>query len=81
MLAFILALAVGLGSFSIYMAAFFFPEVHRKSDFVWSGVGRANYRCSPAGSNGGRRSVGLVGLGNSEFAPTSDTNCSANADS
>jgi len=39
MLAFILALAVGLGSFSIYMAAFFFPEVHRKSDFVWSGVG------------------------------------------
>ncbi|HBK96182.1 MAG TPA: hypothetical protein DD001_02060 [Microcoleaceae bacterium UBA10368] len=39
MLAYILALAVGLGSFSIYMAAFFFPEVHRKSDFVWSGVG------------------------------------------
>ena len=39
MLAYILALAVGLGSFSIYMAAFFFPEVHRKSDFAWSGVG------------------------------------------
>jgi hypothetical protein len=39
MLAYILALAVGLSSFSIYMAAFFFPEVHRKSDFVWSGVG------------------------------------------
>ncbi|MEG4488060.1 Ycf66 family protein [Microcoleus sp. D2_18a_B4] len=39
MLAYILALAVGLGSFSIYMAAFFFPEVHRKSDFTWSGVG------------------------------------------
>ncbi len=39
MLAYILALAVGLGSFSIYMAAFFFPEVHRKSDFSWSGVG------------------------------------------
>ncbi len=39
MLAYFLALAVGLGSFSIYMAAFFFPEVHRKSDFGWSGVG------------------------------------------
>jgi hypothetical protein len=39
MLAHILALAVGLGSFSLYMAAFFFPEVHRKYDFVWSGVG------------------------------------------
>ncbi|MEG4286469.1 Ycf66 family protein [Microcoleus sp. A006_D1] len=39
MLAYIMALAVGLGSFSIYMAAFFFPEVHRKSDFTWSGVG------------------------------------------
>ncbi len=39
MLAYILAFAVGLGSFSIYMAAFFFPEVHRKSDFTWSGVG------------------------------------------
>lgn len=39
MLAYILALAVGFGSFAIYMAAFFFPEVHRKSDFLWSGVG------------------------------------------
>ncbi|MEG4168125.1 MULTISPECIES: Ycf66 family protein [unclassified Microcoleus] len=39
MLAYFLALAVGLGSFSIYMAAFFFPEVHRKSDFTWSGIG------------------------------------------
>lgn len=39
MLAYFLALAVGLGSFSIYMAAFFFPEVHRKTDFAWSGVG------------------------------------------
>ena len=39
MLAYILAFAIGLGSFSIYMAAFFFPEVHRKSDFTWSGVG------------------------------------------
>ncbi len=39
MLAYILAVVVGLGSFSIYVAAFFFPEVHRKSDFWWSGVG------------------------------------------
>ena len=39
MLAYILALAVGLGSVGIYLAAFFFPEVHRKNDFIWSGVG------------------------------------------
>jgi hypothetical protein len=39
MLAYVLALAVGLGSFAIYLAAFFFPEVHRKNDFIWSGVG------------------------------------------
>jgi Ycf66 protein N-terminus len=39
MLAYVLALAVGLGSFALYMAAFFFPEVHRKNDFIWSGVG------------------------------------------
>ena len=39
MLAYILALAVGLGSLGIYLAAFFFPEIHRKNDFIWSGVG------------------------------------------
>jgi Ycf66 protein N-terminus len=39
MLAHILALAVGFASFSLYMAAFFFPEVHRKYDLIWSGVG------------------------------------------
>lgn len=39
MLAYILALAVGLGSLAIYLAAFFFPEIHRKSDFYWSGLG------------------------------------------
>ncbi|MGQ4646548.1 Ycf66 family protein [Lyngbya aestuarii] len=39
MLAYVLALAVGLGSFALYMAAFFFPEVHRKYDLIWSGVG------------------------------------------
>ncbi len=39
MLAYMLALVVGLGSFGLYMAAFFLPEVHRKYDFIWSGVG------------------------------------------
>ncbi|MGD1712987.1 Ycf66 family protein, partial [Dapis sp. BLCC M172] len=39
MLANILALALGLGSLALYMVAFFFPEVHRKNDFIWSGVG------------------------------------------
>ncbi|MFB2898318.1 Ycf66 family protein [Aerosakkonemataceae cyanobacterium BLCC-F50] len=39
MLAYILALVVGTGSLAIYLAAFFLPEIHRKSDFYWSGVG------------------------------------------
>jgi hypothetical protein len=39
MLTYLLAITVGLGSFSLYMAAFFFPEVHRKYDLIWSGVG------------------------------------------
>lgn len=39
MLAYVLALIVGFASFSLYMAAFFFPEVHRKFDLVWSGIG------------------------------------------
>ncbi|MEA5570246.1 Ycf66 family protein [Calothrix sp. UHCC 0171] len=39
MLAYVLALAVFMGSTAIYMVAFFFPEVHRKNDFIWSGVG------------------------------------------
>ncbi len=34
-----LAIVVGLGSMALYGAAFFFPEVHRKHDFFWSGVG------------------------------------------
>jgi hypothetical protein len=38
-MAYLLALIVGLGSFGLYMAAFFFPEVHRKFDFIWSGIG------------------------------------------
>jgi hypothetical protein len=39
MLAHLLAIAVGVGSVALYLAAFFFPEVHRKHDFFWSGVG------------------------------------------
>ncbi len=39
MLTFILALVVGLGSLALYLAAFFYPELHRKGDLVWSGVG------------------------------------------
>ena len=38
-MAYLLALIVGAGSFSLYMAAFLFPEVHRKHDLAWSGVG------------------------------------------
>ncbi|MEC4804144.1 MAG: Ycf66 family protein [Jaaginema sp. PMC 1079.18] len=39
MLVYALAIAVALGSFVFFMAAFFFPEVHRRNDFIWSGVG------------------------------------------
>jgi Ycf66 protein N-terminus len=39
MLAYILAVLVGSGSVSLYLAAFFYPEIHRKQDFIWSGVG------------------------------------------
>lgn len=39
MLTYLLAIVVGLASFSLYMAAFFFPEVHRRYDLIWSGVG------------------------------------------
>ena len=39
MLAYVLALVIGIGSIAMYMAAFFLPEVHRKEDFIWSGVG------------------------------------------
>jgi hypothetical protein len=39
MLAQILAVLVGTGSVGLYIAAFFFPEIHRKQDFIWSGVG------------------------------------------
>ncbi|WP_413200067.1 Ycf66 family protein [Nostoc piscinale] len=39
MLAYVLALVVGIGSLLLYVSAFFFPEIHRKNDFIWSGIG------------------------------------------
>ncbi len=39
MLANVLAALLGIGSFIFYMAAFLYPEVHRRSDWVWSGLG------------------------------------------
>ena len=39
MLTYLLAIVVAVGSFALYMAAFFFPEIHRKYDLIWSGVG------------------------------------------
>lgn len=39
MLANVLAVLLGLGSLIFYIAAFFYPEVHRRSDFLWGGLG------------------------------------------
>lgn len=39
MLAYVLAIIIAIGSFSFYMAAFFVPEMHRRQDFIWSGLG------------------------------------------
>ncbi|BAU10338.1 Ycf66 family protein [Leptolyngbya sp. NIES-3755] len=39
MLTYLLALAIALGSFGLYMSAFFYPEIYRKGDLVLSGVG------------------------------------------
>ncbi|MEL6935282.1 MAG: Ycf66 family protein [Cyanobacteria bacterium J06607_17] len=39
MLANVLAVIVGIGSLAFYLVAFILPEVHRRSDFFWSGVG------------------------------------------
>ncbi|MGF1514308.1 MAG: Ycf66 family protein [Elainellaceae cyanobacterium] len=38
-MAYLLALAVGVGSLGLYMSAFFFPEIYRRYDLVWSGIG------------------------------------------
>ncbi|MBD1854476.1 MULTISPECIES: Ycf66 family protein [Leptolyngbya] len=39
MLTFLLALFVALGSFGLYMSAFFYPEIYRKGDLTLAGVG------------------------------------------
>lgn len=39
MLAYVLAIAIGLISIAFFLAAFFAPKVHRQDDFLWSGVG------------------------------------------
>ncbi len=39
MLAHILAIAVGLSSLVLFLTAFSMSEIHRKDDFLWSGVG------------------------------------------
>lgn len=39
MLTYLLALAVGLGSLGLYAISFFLPELSRKNDLIWSGVG------------------------------------------
>ncbi len=39
MLAYVLAIAVAIGSFTFYLVAFFVPEMHRRQDFFWSGLG------------------------------------------
>jgi hypothetical protein len=39
MLSYILAIAVGFGSVGLYLSAFFLPEIYRKYDVIWSGVG------------------------------------------
>ncbi len=39
MLPYFLAIALAVASLSLYLSAFFIPEIHRKDDFLWSGVG------------------------------------------
>ncbi|WP_416666433.1 Ycf66 family protein [Egbenema bharatensis] len=39
MLTYLLAIVVALASFALYMSAFFLPELYRKYDLIWSGVG------------------------------------------
>jgi hypothetical protein len=39
MLAYILAVALGTGSISLFLAAFIAPKIHRQDDFLWTGLG------------------------------------------
>ncbi len=39
MLAYLLAIAIAIGSLGLYVTAFLRPNLHRRDDFLWSGVG------------------------------------------
>lgn len=39
MLSFALVLIVGMGSIGLYLAAYIYPEIYRKTDIWWSGIG------------------------------------------
>jgi hypothetical protein len=39
MLTYVLAGIISSGSLGLYLAAYLFPEVHRKNDFIWGAVG------------------------------------------
>lgn len=39
MLVYLLAIASGSGSLALFLTAFFVPEIHRKGDVLWSGIG------------------------------------------
>jgi len=39
MLVYLLAIASGSGSLALFLTAFFLPEIHKKGDFLWSGLG------------------------------------------
>ncbi|MDX2098123.1 MAG: Ycf66 family protein, partial [Leptolyngbyaceae cyanobacterium bins.59] len=39
MLPYALSVVVALGSFTFFMKGFFYPSLHRRNDFLWSGVG------------------------------------------
>lgn len=39
MLPLTLVLIVGLGSIGLYLTAYVYPEIHRKTDIWWSGIG------------------------------------------
>jgi hypothetical protein len=39
MLAYILAIALGIGSIGLFLSAFIAPKIHRQDDFLWTGLG------------------------------------------
>ncbi|MGB7414602.1 MAG: Ycf66 family protein [Thermosynechococcaceae cyanobacterium] len=72
MLTYILVWMISLGSLGLYLIAYLFPEIHRKNDFIWGGVGlfyalilAANAKTIPGGLLVGQiASVSLIfGLG------------------